>query len=260
MKPVGLIPAHAGKTVSFDFLPFPARAHPRSRGENRLDPITAATVEGSSPLTRGKHLSRGLWSYTSRLIPAHAGKTSSSRATSATYWAHPRSRGENSRLVAALLIWRGSSPLTRGKPCARIAIASMSGLIPAHAGKTNNARRMAPPLTAHPRSRGENIDHVPCIISYPGSSPLTRGKPPESAEVHTWIRLIPAHAGKTRPSRMPVMEVRAHPRSRGENPDGHITGADLAGSSPLTRGKRHARIRLGLPAGLIPAHAGKTLP
>ena len=156
MKPVGLIPAHAGKTVSFDFLPFPARAHPRSRGEN-------VELEG------------------------HVGDV------------------------------LGSSPLTRGKLEARRRALDLAGLIPAHAGKTNNARRMAPPLTAHPRSRGENIDHVPCIISYPGSSPLTRGKPPESAEVHTWIRLIPAHAGKTRPSRMPVMEVRAHPRSRGEN-------------------------------------------
>ena len=32
----------------------------------------------------------------------------------------------------------------------------------------------------------------------------------------------------------------------------------VTGSSPLTRGKRHPRIRLGLPTGLIPAHAGKT--
>ena len=30
-----------------------------------------------------------------------------------------------------------------------------------------------------------------------------------------------------------------------------------SGSSPLTRGKCHPRIRLGVPAGLIPAHAGK---
>ena len=215
----GLIPAHAGKTASTRSPPRPWKAHPRSRGENTYRAACGHTRRGSSPLTRGKLRPKDRAQKIKRLIPAHAGKTSSSRATSATYWAHPRSRGENSRLVAALLIWRGSSPLTRGKPCARIAIASMSGLIPAHAGKTNNARRMAPPLTAHPRSRGENIDHVPCIISYPGSSPLTRGKPPESAEVHTWIRLIPAHAGKTRPSRMPVMEVRAHPRSRGENQD-----------------------------------------
>ena len=33
-----------------------------------------------------------------------------------------------------------------------------------------------------------------------------------------------------------------------------------AGSSPLTRGKRHACLRRRSRAGLIPAHAGKTLP
>ena len=51
---------------------------------------------------------------------------------------------------------------------------------------------------------------------------------------------------------------RAHPRSRGENVDAAVTDAGHWGSSPLTRGKRHPRLRIGLPAGLIPAHAGKT--
>ena len=52
----------------------------------------------------------------------------------------------------------------------------------------------------------------------------------------------------------------AHPRSRGEN-DLEMPGLiGRFGSSPLTRGKREPAPRLGEPARLIPAHAGKTAP
>ena len=51
----GLIPAHAGKTLSF----------------RRPD----ATAGGSSPLTRGKLDFHDLFSLVIGLIPAHAGKT-----------------------------------------------------------------------------------------------------------------------------------------------------------------------------------------
>ena len=57
---------------------------------------------------------------------------------------------------------------------------------------------------------------------------------------------------------MPVMEVRAHPRSRGEN-DNQVPSKEVqSGSSPLTRGKQQGRRRQRHVAGLIPAHAGKT--
>ena len=50
-----LIPAHAGKTRETTSSACPARAHPRSRGENLdLQPHPRAPA-GSSPLTRGKH-------------------------------------------------------------------------------------------------------------------------------------------------------------------------------------------------------------
>ena len=51
------------------------RAHPRSRGENRLD-------------ARPHGLNTGL-------IPAHAGKTSVQSTKTRLTTAHPRSRGEN---------------------------------------------------------------------------------------------------------------------------------------------------------------------
>ena len=51
----------------------------------------------------------------------------------------------------------------------------------------------------------------------------------------------------------------AHPRSRGENAQGHILTRSFEGSSPLTRGKPIGRMIVGARQGLIPAHAGKTM-
>ena len=53
--------------------------------------------------------------------------------------------------------------------------------------------------------------------------------------------------------------ARAHPRSRGENELADIQNITAQGSSPLTRGKLHARNERPRHPGLIPAHAGKTV-
>ena len=71
-------------------------------------------------------------------------------------------------------------------------------------------------------------------------------------------RLIPAHAGKTRPSPPLGRSGWAHPRSRGENCQGMRDRRLARGSSPLTRGKLRTRLVEHGPEGLIPAHAGKT--
>ena len=69
---------------------------------------------------------------------------------------------------------------------------------------------------------------------------------------------IPAHAGKTTPTRRPWCGSSAHPRSRGENHGLSPGKSARLGSSPLTRGKRVASSGFGGEVGLIPAHAGKT--
>ena len=72
---VGLIPAHAGKTLA-DLPRAHARAaHPRSRGENDHVGGPAHHELGSSPLTRGKPSAATTPTPAPRLIPAHAGKT-----------------------------------------------------------------------------------------------------------------------------------------------------------------------------------------
>ena len=50
----GLIPAHAGKTLTGLSAVSRARAHPRSRGENPKHSNPGQQARGSSPLTRGK--------------------------------------------------------------------------------------------------------------------------------------------------------------------------------------------------------------
>ena len=50
----GLIPAHAGKTMTLSTKRPSSGAHPRSRGENPLTGRCPASGVGSSPLTRGK--------------------------------------------------------------------------------------------------------------------------------------------------------------------------------------------------------------
>ena len=256
----GLIPAHAGKTVSVPNLSLKGTAHPRSRGENVRTHARASWLRGSSPLTRGKRTLSGPPPAILRLIPAHAGKTDRAFGRTSDRTAHPRSRGENAVMNHPAAAALGSSPLTRGKPSHPARRGPLSGLIPAHAGKTASSSSVFFVLRAHPRSRGENYPCYRTAASRGGSSPLTRGKPSGVAHLQDDNGLIPAHAGKTgRPASSPRGRA-AHPRSRGENIDDLQTNPAGYGSSPLTRGKRRGcRWRLRHRR-LIPAHAGKTSP
>ena len=215
--PDRLIPAHAGKTSVC---------------------VLVCSVEGSSPLTRGKHAQTRDGLCILGLIPAHAGKTMTAIDARACRGAHPRSRGENLKQIARDVNKSGSSPLTRGK----------------HVGHGVHCSL----LVAHPRSRGENAEPKRDPLGVTGSSPLTRGKRSCRDRLRRRGRLIPAHAGKTSAVCCATVSVEAHPRSRGENHSHGVLEAEAQGSSPLTRGKRGAVDggRDGLR--LIPAHAGKT--
>ena len=254
----GLIPAHAGKTRSRWVGGCPRWAHPRSRGENASIGPPRPSGPGSSPLTRGKPEELQAWFEASRLIPAHAGKTSPLECPTASTRAHPRSRGENSLSSYTVSSAYGSSPLTRGKQASSQVRHLQERLIPAHAGKTARKRAETGADEAHPRSRGENSTSSASILTLHGSSPLTRGKRRRCTSRSASGRLIPAHAGKTWREEGRRPPTWAHPRSRGENPALQKCFHKTRGSSPLTRGKPMASSPgLSLP-GLIPAHAGKT--
>ena len=132
----GLIPAHAGKTTA--------------------TPIQTPDKVGSSPLTRGKPFGHVGFRGRRRLIPAHAGKTHRDDDGDCSGWAHPRSRGENLDGERETAEEWGSSPLTRGKLSVSVLRDLVTGLIPAHAGKTRMVIFISLQPRAHPRSRGEN--------------------------------------------------------------------------------------------------------
>ena len=254
----GLIPAHAGKTLTDKHPVRTVTAHPRSRGENVMCFFAPSAVQGSSPLTRGKLSLLGVVLRSVGLIPAHAGKTLITSAANSTVRAHPRSRGENGDWETFVHRDAGSSPLTRGKLSGAAMDTQCTGLIPAHAGKTPVRGGLPCTPRAHPRSRGENTRYW-CVTSRRGgSSPLTRGKHTQASQRRAYPGLIPAHAGKTIAVNASVVVAGAHPRSRGENVPLALDHPNLMGSSPLTRGKQVVELEGECHRGLIPAHAGKT--
>ena len=212
--------------------------HPHSRRENLACDTQGVDVVG--------------------LIPAHAGKTSGSRCSTAASRAHPRSRGENGKWSGDTKAWLGSSPLTRGKRSRCRSQEIVPGLIPAYAGKTSRSAGSFWWPGAHPRSRGENAARGTIRALPPGSSPLTRGKRHDCDRLTRITRIIPAHAGKTMRGSRPSRGCRDHPRSRGENLTHVQRYADNLGSSPLTRGKHDLVNRADHARRLIPTYAGKT--
>ena len=195
-----LIPAHAGKTCVGCCLGNRFWAHPRACGENYVDEATLLPEPGSSPRMRGKPPGRAQPCLGPRLIPAHAGKTRLPALPMNDQRAHPRACGENPFTALARSPGCGSSPRMRGKQRDFWTRNTLTGLIPAHAGKTpvclprprpSHRQRLIPAhagktaKTNHPSSAKE------------GSSPRMRGKPPWACMPACSRRLIPAHAGKT---------------------------------------------------------------
>ena len=94
----GLIPACAGKTLRIDPDETAGEAHPRMRGENDAGVFEGYAAVGSSPHARGKRLIRVVFFGAVGLIPACAGKTVKADTSISGAAAHPRMRGENSRM------------------------------------------------------------------------------------------------------------------------------------------------------------------
>ena len=233
-----LIPARAGKTPPRSRTSSTSGAHPRACGENGKPHATPRAASGSSPRVRGKRPSRRARPWQPRLIPARAGKTSSTTPIRSCSWAHPRACGENGMELVRAILAAGSSPRVRGKR-------PVSGSAYARG-------------VAHPRACGENAaDRVPgCGCA--GSSPRVRGKRRRRPAARQRPGLIPARAGKTPPESCPPPRRPAHPRACGENPVLALRTVGQVGSSPRVRGKLLCAVQNAQPERLIPARAGKT--
>ena len=91
----GSSPRGRGKRAPHGLAASGPRAHPRAGGENSHRMAGTEYPEGSSPRGRGKPTFRRKIRPPTRLIPARAGKTRSSRNRCIRPPAHPRAGGEN---------------------------------------------------------------------------------------------------------------------------------------------------------------------
>ena len=172
--------------------------------------------------------------------------------------AHPRSRGEHTVSHSPLSSFRGSSPLARGTRVLAIFRGVSCGLIPARAGNTVERVISHASPGAHPRSRGEHVIFAVLHAGLRGSSPLARGTLLPTKSCADPNGLIPARAGNTAFLAFYVVQLGAHPRSRGEHSYRYIMTFNIEGSSPLARGTpQRAHLPRHAP-GLIPARAGNT--
>ena len=176
----------------------------------------APAVMGSSPHVRGAHNLTVDSVQNIGIIPACAGSTGSSPASTSSTRDHPRMCGEHQYAPIRRLRKTGSSPHVRGAQWVGSHAKYGVGIIPACAGSTGIIRLGRARAGDHPRMCGEHR-LVPSLCStHAGSSPHVRG-----------ARLSRSHAALGR---------RDHPRMCGEHRFALKACSKLQGSSPHVRG------------------------
>ena len=213
---------------------------------------------GSSPLARGLRRRPPPRDHDRGIIPARAGFTPGSQGRQGGLKDHPRSRGVYGVNRERKREMNGSSPLARGLRRTVVGRGPPPRIIPARAGFTTRPGTGASSSADHPRSRGVYRALTFARDSSLGSSPLARGllglpEPEEGV-----VRIIPARAGFTSMTGLPVVACTDHPRSRGVYGRWALARAGPLGSSPLARGLRLLGIPWSLARGIIPARAGFT--
>ncbi len=202
----------------------------------------------------GCHDARGF-----RIIPAHAGQTSSPDLNWASTTDHPRACGANFRRSPIARSTAGSSPRMRGKLGPLAGEFAAFRIIPAHAGQTGTIDGERRHSSDHPRACGANATSVMPRSMMAGSSPRMRGKRVQQGHRQSRRRIIPAHAGQTTPAPHRPPAISDHPRACGANPWRKLSAKPQCGSSPRMRGKRRPQQNPAEFVRIIPAHAGQTI-
>ena len=186
---------------------------------------------------RGKLEVKEFKSTATRIIPAHAGQTSTLGMTVVRPSDHPRACGANFATLVGSQLQNGSSPRMRGKRRFSRSTRRDGRIIPAHAGQTVCGACSTSVATDHPRACGANFSTtvLSCVLF--GSSPRMRGKPWWPGGIPRHPRIIPAHAGQTHGGVIGAVPSTDHPRACGANPNTVIPVTATAGSSPRMRGK-----------------------
>ena len=146
----------------------------------------------------------------------------------------------------------------RGSPCSSIALNTLAGIIPAHAGLTRTAIAASSSARDHPRACGAHFSHSVVAASTRGSSPRMRGSQKRLADGVEAAGIIPAHAGLTRINTSITPQRRDHPRACGAHRYCSPSARFVQGSSPRMRGSLRPTCHHSEVLGIIPAHAGLT--
>ena len=193
----GIIPAHAGNTLSCLVTRISFRDHPRACGEHLVVGGEAVTSAGSSPRMRGTQIGIKIHRYS----PVD----------------HPRACGEHRSTLACVCALLGSSPRMRGTRKPGTSLWRSSGIIPAHAGNTPSTTNTKTPSRDHPRACGEHYEFSRSTLSIEGSSPRMRGTRMSTLATRYAVGIIPAHAGNTKLHFMSSLTAWDHPRACGEH-------------------------------------------
>ena len=255
---VRIIPAHAGQTVGMVVFPRAQSDHPRVCGANGPFITVSTQIFGSSPRMRGKRRAVQGLPGGGRIIPAHAGQTSSSPSICQQRPDHPRACGANQAAGLNAGILGGSSPRMRGKLSPTTSRYNFPRIIPAHAGQTAPYVHRTFCRADHPRACGANGGANCRRWHAIGSSPRMRGKPRLCTAAISALRIIPAHAGQTCGGRRGPACSADHPRACGANIGVDVSDAFGCGSSPRMRGKLPCARSGRRLRRIIPAHAGQT--
>ena len=274
------IPACAGNSRCARGWPSRWSVHPRVCGELWNSTGFCRSPVGSSPRVRGTQEGAAVAAGERRFIPACAGNSSATSATSAPFTVHPRVCGELIRPRVPNHQQRGSSPRVRGTRHQGLVPRPRVRFIPACAGNSGRGCRVAARDTVHPRVCGELRVCFGKPIASTGSSPRVRGTPHVALLRFAPLRFIPACAGNSPDGGQAVLAKPVHPRVCGELRSANRAGlrasrfipacagnslAKLAqavqdrGSSPRVRGTRApGRLPGAFPRRFIPACAGNS--
>ena len=196
-SPIGITPAHAGKSRWMPGTWQCSGDHPRTCGEKQTVQGLWWAIKGSPPHMRGKVPPQTGQIFAIRITPAHAGKSPVRRAPYRKHRDHPRTCGEKASDTHTDCKASGSPPHMRGKGALLMAGCNKQGITPAHAGKSSVTVRSSGASEDHPRTCGEKISWQRHTSSASGSPPHMRGKDVPYLRPQAQCGITPAHAGKS---------------------------------------------------------------
>ena len=256
----GIIPAHAGLTRCGYCSLMSRWDHPRACGAHADGIGRYYDDQGSSPRMRGSPCTEPTRLSICGIIPAHAGLTYLFRGKIICPGDHPRACGAHNYAGVFCTGYMGSSPRMRGSLPPRCILPSPRGIIPAHAGLTRRGPSSAAGRKDHPRACGAHPFFDPELPLDLGSSPRMRGSLTAMRTPLMQPGIIPAHAGLTIGVEAAWLVWRDHPRACGAHFENPSQMCYNRGSSPRMRGSPGRQVSVQEFTGIIPAHAGLTMP